>query len=390
MRRYLIILFALFLLLAPAQAQQGRIGKNVLLSAGSPEDKALTEVTEATDPAKKLELLDKWLAEYGKGDLAILAYEMYVVHYTSERNYDKAFEYGEKLFALDPDAINMTVSLIRLASEKPDVQRMFSYGERVAATIERYKARPPAEGTNPDDWARFKTETLADLSSTIGFVEYTMFTTGYQLQDVAQRAALLERFVTAFPKSPYSSQAQVMAADAYQQARAPQKMVAFAQKILVGEPDNFWMMVVLADYWATNQEQLDAAEAHAKKALTLIEQAPKIEGITEEDWLKQKALQQGLAWSALGQINVHKNRDAQAVDALKTASPLLKPYDYYYGRNLFFLGWALGRMKRLAEARPVLAEAATVNSPYKAKAQETLGKIGGAAPAKQAPAKKRP
>jgi tetratricopeptide (TPR) repeat protein len=388
MRRYVIFLFVLFLLIAPAQAQQGQIGKNVMLSAGSPEDKALTAVTEATDPAKKLELLDKWLAEYGKGDLAILAYEMYVVHYTAEKNYDKAFEYGEKLLELDPDAINMAVSLIRLASEKPDVPRMYSYGERVAAIIERYKARPPAEGVNAEEWARTKADTLADQNSNIGYVQYTLFTSGYQSQDAALRAALLERYVTAFPKSPYTSQAQVMAADAYQQARAPQKMVAFAQKVLAGEPDNFWMMVVLADYWATQKEQLDQAEAHARKAIALLEQAPKMEGITEEDWQKQKSLQQGLAWSALGQIHVHKNRDAQAVEALKTASPLLKPYDYYYGRNLYFLGFVLARAKRLAEARPILTEAATVNSPYKSLAQDTLGKIGG--PAAKAPAKKRP
>ncbi len=143
MRRNLIILFALFLVLAPAQAQQGRIGKNVMLSAGSPEDKALTAVTEATDPAKKLELLDKWLAEFGKGDLAILAYEIYVVHYTVEKNYDKAFEYGEKVFALDPDAINMAISMIRLASEKPDVERVFTYGEWRRSSSASKPARLP-------------------------------------------------------------------------------------------------------------------------------------------------------------------------------------------------------------------------------------------------------
>jgi tetratricopeptide (TPR) repeat protein len=388
MRRYLIILIALFLLIAPAQAQRGQIGKSVMLSAGSPEDKALTEVTEATDPAKKLELLDKWLAEHGKGDLAILAYEMYVVHYTGERNYDKAFEYGEKLLEIDPDAITTAVGLVRLATEKPDLPRMYSYGERVAAIIERYKARPPGEGVSADDWARSKAETLSDMASTIGYVEYTMFTTGFQVQDPVQKAALLERFIAAFPKSTYAANSMVMVADAYQQARAPQKMVAFAQKMLAADADNFWMMVVLADYWATNQEQLDAAEAHARKALTLIEQAPKMEGITEEDWQKQKSLQQGLAWSALGLIHVHKNRDAQAVEALKTASPLLKPYDYYYGRNLYFLGFALARAKRVAEARPILTEATTVNSPYKSRAQETLAKIGG--PVGKAPPKKRP
>jgi hypothetical protein len=39
-------------------------------------------------------------------------------------------------------------------------------------------------------------------------------------------------------------------------------------------------------------------------------------------------------------------------------------------------------MQKNAEARIVLTEAVSVNSPYKAKAQETLNKIGGAAPHK--------
>ena len=387
MRRSVVFLFVLLLLIAPALAQ-GQIGKTVMLLAGSPEDKALAELTAATDPAKKLELLDKWLAEYGKGDLAILAFEVYIAHYSSEKNYDKAFAYGEKLLALDPDAFHAAVNLFRLALEKPDPQGMFAYGERVAGILERYTARPPSEGMDPGEWNRRIAEKVAEQSSTIGYVQYTMFTAGHQTQDPAQRAALLERFVAAFPKSPYTANAQVMIADAYQQARAPQKMVAFAQKVLAGEPGNFWMMVALADYWATQKEQLDPAGEYARKAIALLEQAPKTEGITDEDWQKQKSLQQGLAWSALGLLHVHKDRDAQAVEALKTASPLLKPYDYYYGRNLYFLGFALARMKKVAEARPVLAEAAAVNSPYKTRAQETLARIGG--PGGKAPAKKKP
>ncbi|MBI3663469.1 MAG: hypothetical protein HY234_10535 [Acidobacteria bacterium] len=388
MRRCVLFLFVLFLLALPAWAQ-GQIGKTVMLAAGSPEDKALAQVTAATDPGQKLELLDKWMAEYGKGDLAILGYEFYVAHYAAEKNYDKAFEYGEKLLELDPDGFNTAVNLYRLAQEKPDAQRMFSYGERVAGIVERYKARPAREGMDAGEWERIKADTVAGLADTVGYVQYTMFTAGFQTQDAAQRAALLERFVAAFPRSSYASNSKVMIADAYQQARAPQKMVAFAQKVLAGEPGNFWMMVVLADYWATQKEQLDQAEEHAKKALDLLGKTEKAEGLPDDEWAKQKSLQQGLAWSALGQIHVHKNRDAQAVEALKAASPLLKPYDYYYGRNLYFLGFVLARMKKVAEARPILAEATGVNSPYKTLAAETLAKIGGA-PGKRAPAKKRP
>lgn len=389
MRRWVIGLFGLLLATLPALAQ-GQIGKTVMLAAGSPEDKALSEAASQTDPAKKLELLDKWMAEFGKGDLAILGYEVYIAHYGAEKNYDKAFEYGDKLFELDPNSLSTAVILFRLAGEKSDTQRMFSYGERFAAIIERYKASPPKEGMSAEDGERVKKEVLEEQAGNIGYVQYTMYTTGVQTQDAAQRAVLLERFATAFPKSPYTTTAQVMTADAYQQARTPQKMVAFAQKALATDPGNFWMMVVLADYWATQREQLDAAEGHAKKAVELLGKAEKSEGMSDEDWQKQKSLQLGLAWSSLGQIHAHKNRDVQAIEALKTAAPLLKPYDYYYGRNQYFLGFVLARGKRVAEARPILTEAAGVNSPWKSLAQDTLAKIGGPTSVGKRPAKKRP
>jgi tetratricopeptide (TPR) repeat protein len=391
MRRWVLFFFVLLLVVAPVQAQQSQIGKVVLLSAGTPEDKALSEVTAATDPAKKLELLDKWLAEYGKGDLAILAYEIYLAQYYAEKNYAKAYEVGEKLLAVDPNAFDTAVNLFRLALDSSDVPRVYSYGERIAAILERYKARPPAEGKSAEEWAQSKEQTLAEVAGTVGYVQYNLFNAGNQTKDPAQKAALLERYAAAFPKSPYTTNAQVMVTDAYQQAREPQKMVAFAQKLLQGDPENFWMMIVLADYWASQiqKEQFDLAQKYAKKAIELLEKAQKTEGISDEDWQKQKSLQWGLASSAMGQIDVHMARDAQAVEELKTASPLLKPYDYYFGRNQFFLGFALARMKKVAEARPILIEAAAVESPFKSRAQETLARIGG--PAGKAPAtRKRP
>jgi tetratricopeptide (TPR) repeat protein len=387
MRRLLVLSVFLFLIVAPAQAQ---FGKTILLAAGSPEDKALQEITNTTDAAKKLELLDKWLADFGKGDMAILAYEIYLSHYAAAKDYDKAFEYGERILQLDPDSFSTSVNLVQLAQQKGDAAKLVEYGERIGAILQRYKAKPAPEGTDAELWRRQKEDAFASVAGTVQSVEYAMYTASYQAPEPAARAALLERFVSAFPSSAYAPNARVMVADAYQQARQPQKMVAFAQKVLKDEPDNFSMMNVLADYWATQKEQLEQAEEYAKKAAELAEKAEKPEGIAAEEWEKQKSLQTGLAWSALGQIHVHKNRDAQAVEALKTASPLLKPYDYYYGRNLYFLGFVLARMKRTAEARPVLSEAASVNSPYKTLAEETLAKIGGAAPAKKAAGKKRP
>jgi tetratricopeptide (TPR) repeat protein len=86
----------------------------------------------------------------------------------------------------------------------------------------------------------------------------------------------------------------------------------------------------------------------------------------------------------LGQVYVNNDDNAKAIESFKQASPLLKSDAFSYGRNLYRWGFTLAKMKRIPEARKVLTEAVSINSPYKAKAQETLNKIGGAAPRKGA------
>jgi tetratricopeptide (TPR) repeat protein len=154
-------------------------------------------------------------------------------------------------------------------------------------------------------------------------------------------------------------------------------MIDTAQSILTKDPDNISMLLLLADNWSENGQQLDKAAADAKKALDLLGKAKKPDNVTDDQWQKQVSIQKGLAYSALGQVYVNNNQNAQAVDAFKQASPLLKSDAFSYGRNLYRLGFTLAKMQRTPEARTVLTEAVSVNSPYKAKAQETLDKIGG-------------
>ena len=53
----------------------------------------------------------------------------------------------------------------------------------------------------------------------------------------------------------------------------------------------------------------------------MLETAKKPEGLTDEQWQQQSGLQKGLALSSLGQVNIQKKNNAQAVDNLKAASP---------------------------------------------------------------------
>jgi tetratricopeptide (TPR) repeat protein len=113
----------------------------------------------------------------------------------------------------------------------------------------------------------------------------------------------------------------------------------------------------------------------------LLPAAQKPEGLSDEQWAQRKALQKGLALSSLGQVNIQKKDNAQAVENLKAAGPLLKSDDGSYARNQYRLGFALLNLKKNAEAKEAFTQAASVNSPYKGLAQDKLKAM--AAPARR-------
>lgn len=101
------------------------------MQAGSDADHAISEINAATDPAQKLALIGKFAEGAGReGDYPILANGLYVDYYLAQKNYDKAFEYGDKLFALDQDNFQNAMNMIRAASEKGDADRLISHGEK--------------------------------------------------------------------------------------------------------------------------------------------------------------------------------------------------------------------------------------------------------------------
>ncbi|MFY9531997.1 MAG: hypothetical protein WBC04_04885 [Candidatus Acidiferrales bacterium] len=377
MRRTWILLAILQVVAATAQAQ---IGKSVLVTANTPEDKALGEIYNAPDGPEKVALLDKFMADYGKGDLELLGDQLYVNTYLAQKNYAKVFEYGQKALTLDADNFSTAVNMVHAADEMSDTSKLFDAGERVAAILARYKVAPAPAGTSARSWETIKAENITSSAQDINYVEYALFNAAYKTANPSNKAALMERYATAFPDSPNTANAREAAAFAYQQAQQYPKMLETAQKVLAGDPDNATMMVLLADYWSEKGQaaQLDKAGEYARKALDLLGQAKKPEGVSDDQWKQQITLQKGLAYSSLGQVYANSGKNTEAVNAFKQANPLLKSNATSYGRNLYRLGFTLAKMKQIPEARTVLTEAVSIDSPYKGLAQQTLDKIGGA------------
>src|SRR5580692_5990154 len=231
-----------FFTLAAGPVNGQQIGKYVPIPAGSDSDHALTEINGTADPAAKLALIDKFSSTLGQGDMAILADDLYVTYYLAQKNYEKAFEYGDKLFALDPDSFSNAMNMVRAASEKGDTDKLMAYGEKVPGILQRFKASPAPSGMEADNWERQKAATLESNKDNITYIEQAIFLGVYRMANAAKRAALLTHFAELFPGSPYANQALGVAATSYQQAHNVPKMLEVANGVLVKDPNNIGML----------------------------------------------------------------------------------------------------------------------------------------------------
>jgi putative N-acetylmannosamine-6-phosphate epimerase len=64
---------------------------------------------------------------------------------------------------------------------------------------------------------------------------------------------------------------------------------------------------------------------------------------------------------------------------------LLKTNTGYYARNLYRLGFTYARMKKVPEATATLNQVIALDSPFKARAQQTLQQLIGSAPPRRTP-----
>jgi tetratricopeptide (TPR) repeat protein len=377
--RFLTGLLLLLAIIAPASMAQ--LGKTVPISSGSDEDHQLTAINAATDPAEKLKLIGEFSKAHPDDDFQIIADEQYVNYYINAKQYDKAFEYGDKLWARDPENYSNGVNMVRAASEKGDTERVFAYGEKTAGILQRYKAAPAPAGTAAEYWDERKVRKLEQAKENQDYIEQSLLSAAYQPKEPAKKADFLARFAKIFPDSPNSQQVLIDAAFSYQQARDTRKMLDLSNGVLAKDPNTVGMLLLLADYYSEAGTQLDKAEEYAKKVATLSGTAKKPENVSDEEWKKQNDLQKGLALSALGQVSLQKKDSAAAVENLLSAAPLLKADATSYARNQYRLGFAYVNLKKKPEAKEAFAQGASLDTPYKGPSEEKVKELSATKPA---------
>jgi len=158
--------------------------------------------------------------------------------------------------------------------------------------------------------------------------------------DLGKQIQLGENFAKKFPESRYLTSVYAQLAANYMNAGQVDKMFVAGEKALELNPDNTDVLSLLAMAMPRRvnsstpdpQQQYQKAEGYARKALELLPNLPKPEGIDDAAFQKAKDDKLAMAHSGLGLILFQRKNYAEARTELTEAVKLSSspdPVDYY-------------------------------------------------------------
>jgi tetratricopeptide (TPR) repeat protein len=152
------------------------------------------------------------------------------------------------------------------------------------------------------------------------------------------------------------------------------RLVAYAEKILTANPDSMPALLLLGNFYGD-----DSKPGSTAKAITYSQKLIEVAKADAPDADKSRKVYAGVGHNTVGFAYLQQEKTASAIPELKAAAALLKGQeDQQYGRALYGLGFAYGKLAKLTEARDVLTEAVKIQSPWQAMSQDLLTKVNAA------------
>jgi len=377
---YAILLAGLFSYAGALRAQQVCPGFTIVVN--TPEDELMLAVNGADTPQEQVAALDTFSKEHADSKFMPCVYEYYTLAYLKLNDFDKVIEYGQKGLEGGYQDVMLMMNLTKgfVASGKVgDVafDVIMKAPEQIKA--ESTSARPPS--VSDADWQKALEEAAEQAKEQRAYMEYAFFQLLPRVPDAAQRLAVLDLFVQAYPESPNAGQTNFQYFIASKMANNIEKADEYGEKAIVADPENVVTLNLVADHYATRQVNLDKAAEYATKALALAPNMKKPEGVTDEQFKPALDGQLGLAYATLGYIEFLKaaktRKVVPAIQQFTKAIDLLGGNAELLGRTLYFLGYAYEVMTPANHraAADALTRAASVPSAWQSQAQDLLTKV---------------
>jgi tetratricopeptide (TPR) repeat protein len=378
MRRYaslLLVLLSLFLpvLTVSVSAQVDHI----VIAAGTDEDKALQAISNEPDAQKKVAMYEEFVQKFASNPAAV-AYGNWQLSqaYQGTGDLQKALDDGDKALAGSPHNLDILVSQASISQQMKNNAKLMDYVARGGEICQSISKQTKPEGMSEEEFSRKVAEDKGSVQNSCDFLETSGFNVIATENDPKARMSEIEKFTAAFPDSKFQDQVSSYAMYTLGpgQLNDPTRLVAFGEKALAANPNSLPALLLLANFYGDDSKPGSAAKAvsYSQKVIDLAKaDAP--------DADKSRKISAGVAHATLGYAYMKQDKTAAAVPDLKLAVALLKGQDdQQYARALYGLGFAYGKLNKLTEARAVLTEAVSIQSPWQSMSKDLLAKVNGA------------
>ena len=343
--------------------------QTLTIPAGSPEDKDLNTITAEPDNQKKVAMYQDFIQKYSSNATAV-AYANWQLGqiYQASGELQKALESGDKAAAAAPRSLDILVSQVTIAQQLKDNTAIFKYalaGGEVYDSID--KQVKPAD-VSDDQFSSDRARQKEDNKSSYEFFQNAAFSVIAAESDAKTRMDEIEKFTATFPKSGMDEQLASFAMLSLSQLKDNKRLIAYAEKALVANPENLAALVMLANTYAEANEAAKTVSYAQKAIIAAKADAP--------DADRSRKIAAGSAHAALGRVYANQGKTLPSITELKSATALLKGQDeQQFAIAGYYLGWDYAKISKLTEARAVLTEVAGIPGPVQATAKDLLTKV---------------
>jgi tetratricopeptide (TPR) repeat protein len=361
------------MLSALAAAQLDRI----VIPAGTPEDQALTAISNEQDAQKKLAMYEDFVQKFSANPAAVAYGDWQMSQaYQTAGDLQKALAYGDNALAGSPKNLDILVSQANIAQQMKNHAKLMDYAVRGGEAYNGIGKGAKPEDVSDKDFTARAEEDKASAQNSYEFMEAAAFNAIADEKDAKTRMSYIERFTAGFPGSRFeSSIAQyVMYTLGPGQLNDSARLVSYGEKSLATQPNSIPTLLMLANTYVD-----DPRPAFVSKSMAYAEKVVELSKADAPDADRSRKLSAGMAQSTIGYALMKQDKTAVAVAHLKTASELLRGQDdVSCATALYRLGYAYAKLNKVTDAREVLVEAVKIPGPMQQASQELLGKVNAA------------
>jgi tetratricopeptide (TPR) repeat protein len=344
--------------------------KKLQIDKNSPEGQYIELVALEFDAAKKLALLEHFLAMFPKANAGVTAwvYGELQDRYRKAGALDKAMAAGEKALAFDPDNLEAARVNWRIAESKQDPELTKKWMAETARIAERMvKTSMPAD----PDVLQTAQEVVAFTRQTAINADYEDYNRVLQIKDAAQKIAAAEALSKKSPRSPYLNQLELVVFQAWKDLGDVDKAVAVAEKILTHDEDRDDVVLFVAEVNFRRRKDTQRTVALANKFIAHAPAAVKPADQSEADWNRARNQNLMMANYIVGGTYFQAQQWAAADKPLRAALAMVQD-EQFRARLLYDLGWANYQMRNAIEAIRLYRLCAAIPGPMQADAQKNV------------------